>query len=177
MAEVETRKGPVSTLIKRHLFSAIACFVLVISAFKWLYAMATGKIILFSVAAAIHMSYGVYSYTYYQATVDLRDTGKYNFKSPLKIGIISSLIIIIPAVIHIIVVNISPVAGELLGYFARLWNYPFFWFFYGAEGNWYNYTAMAIVAVIPVFVAYLAYYLSTKQFSFLSRLNKIFYKR
>ena len=177
MAGVETRRGPFVTLLKNHFFSAIVSFVLVLTAFKWLFAMDTGIIVLFSLTAAVHMAYGVYSYTYYQAKVDKRDTGNYNFLSPLKTGLISSALIIIPALFHIFLVNVFPVAGELFGLFARLWNYPFFWFFYGREGTWYNYTAMAIATVIPVVVAYMAYFLGIKRFSFAEKLNILFYKK
>ncbi len=177
MTGVGTRRGPFVTLLKNHFFSALVSFVLVLIAFKWLFAMEKGIIVLFSLTAAVHLAYGVYSYTYYQAKVDMRDKGRYDFLSPLKTGLISSALIIVPAGFHIFLVNMFPIAGELFGLFARFWNYPFFWFFYGREGTWYNYTAMAIVAVLPVIVAYISYYLGIKRFSFADKLNRVFYKK
>jgi len=177
MSEVVTRKGIFKTLIKNHFFCALITFVLVLSAFKWLYSMEKGQDILFLIAAAVYYYCGVYSYTYYQAKVDMRDKHRYDFIMPLKIGCADTLIILIPAMVHILLVNIAPPAGELFGFVARFWNYSFFSWFYGAKGTDFYYLNMIIFALVPVAVAYGAYFLGIKRFSFLEKLNKLIYKK
>ncbi len=177
MPAVETRKGILISLLKSQLWCSLITFVLTISAFKWLYALEWGIIVLFSVAAFVCLFSGVYSYTYSQAKIDLRDKGKFDWLMPLKISATSGLLIFVPAAIHIILTVISADVGSVFGLVAKFWNYPFFWFFYGRNGDFFNYTAIICFSLAPVLVGYISYYLGIKRFSFTQKLDKVIYKK
>ena len=175
MAAVETRRGIFITMLKNHFFNAFADVVFIIFAFKWLYNLDWGIILLFSITGFFYLT-GIYSYSYYQAKVDLRDKGAYDFTAPLKIGGTSSLMILIPALLHILFLNVAPSIGEYFGVFARFWNYSFFWFIYGKDGTYFNWPALIIISLLPVATGYLSYYLGIRKFEFSEKIFKIIYK-
>ena len=177
MPAVETRKGILQTALKRHLWCSLISFVLVLFAFKWLFVMNWGINLIFGVSTFVYMGYGCYSYSYSQAKIDKRDKDKYDWLMPLKIGIIWGLVIFLPAFIHIVILAIMPPAGELLGLVVRFYEYPFFYWFYGSDGWYFNYPAMVLISLLPIAVAYVSYALGIKRFVFTEKLNRIFYKK
>ena len=172
---VETRHGIFRTMLVNQIANGILSFIIILFAFKWMCELEWGVKLLYSITAFVHYT-GIYGYSYSQTKIDKREKGKYDFLMPLKIGGVAALLIFIPAAIHGIAMGISLKAGLLAGLFARIWNYSFFWFIYGINGDWFNMTAVVIVSLLPIAMAYFAYFLGIRKFTFSEKIYKIMYK-
>lgn len=173
---IETRKGMVRTMIFNHLLSAVFSFVIILAAFKWLYDMGNGIVILFTASGLFYLS-GIYSYVYEQPRLDLILKKKYDWLMPLKTGAFASLIIFIFTGVQFIINIFSPFYATLYGVLAKFMNYFFFYFLYGRNGDYYNVPALILILILPVIVAYLAYYAGVKKFSFGKLYGKMLYKK
>ena len=176
MAAVQTRRGIFATLVKHHALNAIVDFVLILVAFKWLYTSDIGIYILFGVTTFIYLT-GIYPYTYSQAKIDLRKNNRYDWLAPLKIGGVASLLILVPPLIHLLLNRLIPAAGEYFGVLARFWNYPFFFFIYGKNGDFFNVAALLFIITLPVITAYISYYCGVKKIDLSEKIYKVFNKK
>ncbi len=172
---VETRHGIFRTMLVNQAANGIISFIIILFAFKWMCELEWGVKVIFSVAAFVHYT-GIYSYSYSQTKIDLREKGKYDWLMPLKIGGIAALLIFVPAAIHGILISVSLKAGLAAGLFARIWNYSFFWFIYGINGDWFNWASVFTVSLLPIAVAYFSYYLGIKKFTFSEKIYKLMYR-
>lgn len=173
---VETRRGILRTVIKNHVISSIFSFAIIFFAFKWAYESARGIVILFTCTSIFHFS-GIYSYVYDQPKLDLILKKKYDWLMPLKTGLTQSVVIFLLTGVQFILKLISPAASAFYGIFAKLMNYSFFYFLYGSEGNYHNIPALVLIMIIPVLVAYLAYFMGIKKFALAKVYSRIVYKR
>lgn len=172
---VETRRGIFRTMLVNQVGNGIISFIIILFAFKWLSDQSWGAKLLFSATAFVHYT-GIYSYCYSQTKIDKREKGKYDLLMPLKIGGVAALLIFIPAAVHGILISVSLKAGLFAGIFARIWNYSFFWFIYGINGDWFNWGAVFTVSILPVAVAYFSYYLGIRKFTFSEKIYKLMYR-
>ncbi len=175
MGAVVTRRGIFTAVLLNHLKNAFIDFFIILIAFKWLYNGKVGIYLLFVTTTFIYMS-GIYSYSHSQAKCDFRNKKRYDWLSPLKIGAAAFFMILIPALLHRLLLAVFPVAGEYFGIAARLWNYPFFFFIYGRNGDYFNPAALTLIALIPIAAAYFAYYCGIKKFSFSDKIYNIIHK-
>lgn len=173
---VETRRGIVRTVIQNQLLSAVFSFVIIISAFRWLYAMDTGIVILFTVTTIFYMS-GIYAYVYDQPKLDMIIKKKYDWLMPLKTGGLASFIIFMFTGVQFIMNIFSPFYAALYGIVAKFINYPFFYFLYGRNGDYFNVPALILMLILPIAVSYLAYYMGIKQYSLLKVYSRMLYKK
>lgn len=173
---VETRRGIVRTVIQNHLLSAIFSFVIIVCAFGWLYEMAAGIVILFTATTIFYMS-GIYAYVYDQPKLDLIIKKKYDWLMPLKTGGLASLIIFLFSGVQFIINIFSPFYATLYGIVAKIMNYQFFYFLYGRSGDYYNLPALMLMLVLPILVAYSAYYMGLKKYSLLKVYSRMLYKK
>ena len=173
---VETRRGIFRTVITNQLLSAVFSFLIVSFVFKWLYASDRGIIILFTGTTIFYMS-GIYAYVYDQPKLDLIIKKKYDYIMPLKTGGCASAVIFLFTGVQFIINIFSPLYADAYGIIAKLINYPFFYFLYGREGNYYNVPALILMLVLPVAVAYLAYFMGIKKYSLAKVYSKMIYKK
>lgn len=173
---VETRHGIVRTILVNHLISSTFWFLFILFAFKWAYESDVGIVILFTCSSAFYYS-TIFSYCNSQPKLDMILRKKYDYKMPFKTASFASLIIFLLSGVQYIFKFISPVLSDLYGIFAKFFNYHFFYFIYGRNGDCFNLTALVIILIIPYVISYLGYYLGVKKFSFADIYRKIVYKQ
>ena len=174
---VSTRHGIFKTTIRNQLLNAVLWFLMNGFVFGWLVTgWRFGSVFLGVIATIFYMSC-IYSYSYTQPKLDMIIKKRYDFLMPLKIGGCSSLVIFTLAGVHFLLRLINETAGLYFGMFARFLNFPFVYFFHGYDGNSYNFLAVIIVSIIPVGVAYLAYWMATKGYSLTKVHDNLVYEK
>ena len=174
---VDTRRGVIVTAIKNHLLSAVLWFLLNGFVFAWLVTgWKYGSIFLGLIAVIFYMS-GIYSYAYEQPKLDMIIKKRYDYLMPLKIGGASGLIIFILSGSHFLLRLINEEISMYYGMFVRFLNFPFVYFFHGYDGLSYNFGAVIIMSLIPILVAYFAYFMSSKGYSLTQVHDRIVYEK
>lgn len=174
---VDTRHGIFVTTIKNQILNAFLWFLMNALVFGWLITgWEYGSIFVGLIATIFYMS-GIYSYAYSQPKLDMIIKKKYDYMMPLKIGGCSSLVIFGLSGSHFLINLINETFATYYGIFVRFLNFPFVYFFHGSDGDSFNFLAVVIISLIPVLVAYLAYYMAVKGLSFVKVHDDIVYEK
>lgn len=174
---VETRRGIFATTVRNQLLSAVLWFLMNGLVFGWVITgWEYGSVFIGIMATIFYMS-GIYSYAYSQPKLDMIIKRRYDYMMPLKIGGCSSLVIFGLSGSHFLLRLINETYAIYYGLFVRFLNFPFVYFFHGHDGNSYNFLAVIIISIIPILVAYLAYYMSVKGYSFVKVHDDIVYEK
>lgn len=177
MASVDTRHGIVRTIIRNQLLNAVLWLLMNALVFGWVITgWEYGSVFIGLIATIFYMS-GIYSYTYGQPKLDMIIKKRYDYIMPLKIGGCASGVIFGLSGIHFLLHLINEKAAVYFGIAARFLNFPFVYFFYGHDGNAYNFLAVIIISIIPVLVAYAAYYMAVHGMSLTKVHDNLIYEK
>lgn len=177
MSSVSTRHGIVKTVIRNQLLNAVLWFLMNALVFGWVITgWEYGSYFIGFIATIFYMS-GIYSYSYSQPKLDMIIKKRYDYIMPLKIGGCASIVIFGLSGTHFLLRLINEKAALYFGFFARFLNFPFVYFFHGHDGNSYNFLAVVIISIIPILVAYAAYFMSVKGLSLTKVHDDIIYEK